>query len=130
MNKAAFWLLVLSVVVSTAAFGADIDHMNAAEIMAMSDKNHDGRLDREEYHQRMTEVFFFLDTNKDGSLSLVEIRSAAGVDPERFESADRDGNHMLSLYEYLYALHNDFDTFDKDKDGTLDMEELRLMVGK
>lgn len=130
MKKAAFWLLITSVVISTAAFGADIYHMNAAEIMAMSDKNHDGRLDREEYHQRMTEVFFFIDTDKDGNLTLSEIRAVAEVDPERFKAADRDGNQTLSLHEYLYALHNDFDTLDRDKDGTLDMEELRLMVGK
>ena len=130
MKKVALWLFIVTVMVSTAALGAEIDRMDAAATMKMSDKNGDGHLDREEYHQRMTEVFFFLDTNKDGSLSLAEIRAGADVDPERFNAADRDGNHVLSLYEYLYALHNDFDAADKNKDGTLDMEELRLMVGK
>ena len=130
MKKAAFWLLILSGVISTAAFGADVSHMNAAEIMAMSDKNQDGRLDREEYHQRMTEVFFFIDADKDGNLTLSEISSVTDVDPKRFKACDRDGNQTLSLHEFLFALHNDFDTLDRDKDGTLDMEELRLMVGK
>jgi len=130
MKKVALGLLIISVVISTAAFGADIYHLDAAEIMAMSDKNHDGRLDREEYHQRMTEVFFFIDTDKDGSLTLTEIRAAGELDPERFSVADRNGNQTLSLDEYLYALHHDFDEADRNQDGTLDMEELRLLVGK
>jgi Ca2+-binding EF-hand superfamily protein len=130
MKKAAIWLLCISALISTAAFGADVDHMNAAEVMAISDKNHDGRLDREEYDQRMTEVFFLIDTNKDGRLTLAEIRAAAEVEPVRFKASDMSGDQTLSLHEYLYALDNDFDAADRNKDGTLDMEELRLLVGK
>ena len=130
MKKVALGLLIMSVVISTAAFGADIYRLHAAEIMAMADKNRDGRLDREEYHQRMTEVFFFIDTDKDGNLTLTEIGAAGEIDPERFNAADRNGDQTLSLDEYLNALHQDFDAADKNQDGTLDMEELRLMVGK
>jgi Ca2+-binding EF-hand superfamily protein len=130
MKKAALWLLIISIVLSTAAFGADIDRMDAAEVMSMSDKNQDGRIDREEYYQRMTEVFFFIDTNKDGSLTITEIEAAGAIAPERFKAADRDGDQTLSLREYLNALNNDFDSADRDKDGTLNMEELRRMVGK
>jgi Ca2+-binding EF-hand superfamily protein len=130
MNKAALWLLIISIVLTTAAFGADIYRMDAAEVMATSDKNKDGRIDREEYHQRMTEVFFFIDADKDGNLTMTEIEAAGKVDPEHFMASDRDGDQSLSLREYLNALNNDFDAADKDKDGTLDMEELRRMVGK
>ena len=130
MKKAALWLFIVTVMISTAAFGADIDRMDAAATLAIADKNKNDRIDREEYNQRMTEVFFFLDTNKDGSLTLAEIRAAADVDPARFKAADKDGNQVLSLHEYLYALDNDFDTADKDQDGTLDMQEIGLMVGK
>jgi Ca2+-binding EF-hand superfamily protein len=130
MKKAALWLLLIPIVLSTAAFGADVYRMDAAEVMATSDKNQDGRIDREEYLQRMTEVFFFIDADKDGSLTITEIEAAGKVDPERFMAADRDGNQTLSLREYLNALNNDFDAADSDKDGTLDMEELRRMVGK
>jgi Ca2+-binding EF-hand superfamily protein len=130
MNKAALWLLIISIVLTTAAFGADIYRMDAAEVMATSDKNKDGRIDREEYHQRMTEVFFFIDADKDGNLTMTEIEAAGKVDPERFMAVDRNGDQTLSLQEYLNALNNDFDAADSDKDGTLDMEELRRMVGK
>jgi Ca2+-binding EF-hand superfamily protein len=130
MKKVALWLLIVLVMISGAAFGADISHMDAATTMAMSDKNDDNRLDREEYHERMTEVFFFMDTDRDGQLTISEFRAVEEVDPQRFEAADRDGNHSLSLYEFLYALHHDFEAADRNSDGTLDMEELRLMIGK
>jgi Ca2+-binding EF-hand superfamily protein len=130
MKKATFWFLIIAAMISTAAFGAEIEHMNAAATLAISDKNGDKRIDREEYYRRMTEVFFLIDTNKDGSLTITEIRAVKEIDPQRFEAADRDGNHVLSLHEYLNALNKDFETADRDKDGTLDLEELRLMVGK
>ena len=130
MKNIALWLFIVTVMIAAAAYGAEIDRMDANATMALSDKNQDGRLDREEYHQRMTEVFFFLDTNKDGSLTFDEIKVVGNVDPERFKAIDRDGNQMLSLHEYLYALHNDFDDADRDKDGTLDVQELRLLIGK
>ena len=130
MKKTALWLIILTAMVSTPVFSAGVDRMDAVATVALSDKNGDGRIDREEYHQRMTEVFFFIDADKDGNLTLSEISSATEADPKRFKACDRDGDQTLSLHEFLFALHNDFDTLDRDKDGTLDMEELRLMVGK
>jgi len=130
MKKVALWLLIVPVMISDAAFSADISRMDAAATMAISDKNGDNRIDREEYHQRMTEVFFFIDTDKDGNITISEIQAVEKVDPQRFGAADRNGDHTLSIYEYLYALHNDFEAADKNSDGTLDMEELRLMVEK
>jgi Ca2+-binding EF-hand superfamily protein len=78
----------------------------------------------------MTEVFFFIDANKDGSLTIDELKVVGDIDPVKFKLMDRDDNQSLSLHEYLYGLHNDFDEADRDKDGTLDVEELRLLIGK
>jgi len=130
MKKTALWLFILTAMVSTPVFSAGVDRMDAAATVALSDKNGDSRIDREEYHQRMTEVFFFIDANKDGSLTLDELKVVEDVDPAKFKAVDRDGNQSLSLHEYLYALHNDFDEADRDKDGTLDVDELRLLIGK
>ena len=129
MKNATLCLLILSAAIST-AFGADNMRMDTAGTLAISDKNGDDRIDREEYHRRMTEVFFFIDTDKDGNLSITEIQQVGAVDPRRFEAADRDGSHSLSLHEYLNALYRDFDAADGDSDGTLDMEELHIMIGK
>jgi Ca2+-binding EF-hand superfamily protein len=130
MKKVALWILIVSVMISGAALGADSSQMDAAATMAISEKNGDNRIDRGEYHERMTEVFFFMDTDKDGQLTISELRAVEEVDPQRFAAADRDGNHSLSLYEFLNALNKDFEAADKNSDGTLDMEELHLMVGK
>ena len=74
MKRTALWLFILTAMVSNPVFAAGIDRMDAAATVALSDKNGDGRIDREEYHQRMTEVFFFIDANKDGSLTLAELK--------------------------------------------------------
>ena len=38
-----------------------------AEPFAVADRNSDGFIDRGEFHQRMTEVFFFADRNREGA---------------------------------------------------------------
>jgi Ca2+-binding EF-hand superfamily protein len=130
MKKTALWVLIIAAMMSTTAFGAETQRMGADATMAISDKNGDNRIDLQEYDQRMTEVFFFLDTNKDGSLTIAEIQQVEGIDAQRFDAADMDGNHVLSLNEYLNAVHYDFEVADKNKDGALDLEELRLLVAK
>jgi Ca2+-binding EF-hand superfamily protein len=109
---------------------ASAERMDASSTMALVDKNKDGRIDREEFHQRMTEVFFFADVDKDGQLTYAELAAVEYVDPEVFKRADRDGNGKLSLYEFMYVVHRDFDAADKNADGVIDMEELRVLVGK
>jgi Ca2+-binding EF-hand superfamily protein len=112
---------------SIPASGAD--RLDANATMALSDKNRDGRLDREEFHQRMTEIFFFADLDKDGKLTYAELFAVEKVDPEALKRADRDSNGNLSLYEFMYVIHRDFEAADKNQDGVIDIEELRILVG-
>ncbi len=86
-----------------------------------TDRNGDGRIDREEFHRRTVEVFYFLDTNRDGHLVVGEI---AVIPIEAFRAADRDGDGKLSLQEYLNARFKDFDAMDADRDGVVTKEEL------
>lgn len=112
------------------AFGAGAERLDSIATMELSDKNKDGRIDHEEFHQRITEVFFFADVDKDGQLTIVEIEAVVSITPEAFKRADRDGNGKLSLYEFTYTMHRDFDAADKNGDGVIDMQELRVLVGK
>ena len=87
------------------------------------DKNGDGKLDREEFHQAVIESFFFRDTNKVGYLTIIELRV---VTPEERKALQRNG--QLTLQEYLNALHRDFEAADSDKDGLLTVEEIDIYI--
>ena len=122
-------LVIAAVVAFTAGFSVAAEQMTREEVMATADKNHDGRIDLQEFNQRMIEVFFFADTDKDGKLSWVELQAVVvDAEPQRFKAADTDGDGKLALYEYLYVLHADFTAADKNHDGVLDMEEVAVML--
>lgn len=128
------YLLIAAVLIGALAVGASpalcADTMNAAATMTLVDRNRDGRIDREEYHQRMTEVFYFADLDKDGKVTHAELTTVTVVDPEAFRKADRDGDGKHSVYEFLYIVHRDFDAADKNQDGVIDMQELVVLVGR
>ena len=86
-----------------------------------TDRNGDGRIDREEFHRRAVEVFYFLDVNRDGYLVVSEVTM---IPLEAFRAADRDGDGKLSLQEYLNARFKDFEAMDTNRDGTISKEEL------
>ena len=130
MKNSAILLLIITVIIATVSVSVAGQRMDAATTMAITDKNGDERIDREEYHQRMTEVFFFADKDKDGNLTITEIQAVEAVDSQVFDSADKNGSKSLSLYEYLHALHKDFEVADRNSDGTIDMQELELMLGQ
>ncbi|HEY3188731.1 MAG TPA: EF-hand domain-containing protein [Solirubrobacteraceae bacterium] len=90
-----------------------------------TDRNGDGRIDREEFHRRTVEVFYFLDANRDGYLVVGEI---AVIPIEAFRAADRDGDGKLSLQEYLNARFKDFEAMDANGDGVVTREELERYV--
>lgn len=61
-------------------------------IVAAADVNHDGCIDRVEYLRRMSEAFFFVDTNKNGFLTSLE--------QTKEESCSRTS--VIALYHGLY----------------------------
>lgn len=124
-------LVIAAVVAFTAGFSVAAEQMTREEVMATADKNHDGRIDLQEFNQRMTEVFFFADTDKDEKLSWVELQAVVvDADPQRFKAADTDGEGKLSLFEFLYALDVDFIQADNNHDGVLVIEEVAAMLVK
>lgn len=91
------------------------------------DKNGDGLIDREEYHQAAVDSFYFRDKGKKGYLTVEDLKEAS---PEAFKAANRKSDGRLSLQEYVNALFRDFDAADVDKDGTLTYQELETYVSR
>ena len=92
-----------------------------------TDRNGDGKVDREEFHRRSVEVFYFLDKDRKGYLVLVDLR---GLTPEDFKAADRQGDGKLTLEEFLNARFRQFDLADTDGDGVLTLEEVEVYVNR
>ncbi|MDX1650265.1 MAG: EF-hand domain-containing protein [Myxococcota bacterium] len=90
------------------------------QAVVVADRNDDGIVDRREFEERMVDVFFILDVDKDGGLVAAEVPR---VGPEAFARADRNGDGRLQLPEFLEARAADFERADRDDDGGLNATE-------
>lgn len=89
---------------------------------AATDKNHDGEIDREEFHQRMVQNFYFADSDRDGYVSRGQLK--AFDEDELFRSADRNGDSKISTKEFVDARFDNFQDADVDSDGALSVQEV------
>ena len=129
MKRIPIVLLAIFVMPTVLVGGVHGQTAKATTAIHASDKNQDGEIDLEEYHVRLTDVYFLIDADKDGKLTLVEIKKyAIDMDSKDFEAADTDGDGKLSMGEYHNALDEDFDAADKDQDGELDRNEVEGMM--
>jgi Ca2+-binding EF-hand superfamily protein len=89
---------------------------------AAADKNHDGRIDHEEFHHRIVQIFYFADDDRDGYVSNGQLKTFD--EASLFVIADLDGDGRLSLYEFINARFVNFREADDDASGTLSVEEV------
>ena len=87
-----------------------------------ADKNADGQIDRREFYDRMVEVFYFADRDKDGHLVIEELTVIR--EPMVMKSGDRDGDGKLSMKEYVHIRYRAFDAADANDDGELSKQEV------
>lgn len=120
---------IIFIIAAGTAWSQTKQSMNSEEIMGITDLDGDDRIDIKEYHHRITDVYFFLDTDKDGKLTVVEIqRSMPNLDADQIGKADVNGDNIITIYEFRYVLYKDFETMDKNQDGSLDKQEMKTMV--
>jgi len=89
---------------------------------AATDRNHDGEINREEFEQRIIQIFYFADVDKDGYVTIGQLM--VFDEALLFETADIDGDSRLSLSEFLAARFENFREADTDGSDSLSVEEV------
>jgi len=99
--------------------------LDAKKWVTEHDKNGDGKIDREEFHQAVVEAFFFRDKDKNGYLMIGELKEAS---PEALKAVARKSDGRITLQEYVNALFKDFEAADTNHDGLLTVEEIEIYI--
>jgi Ca2+-binding EF-hand superfamily protein len=90
---------------------------------AEADANGDGMIDRAEFHERMVEIFFHGDRDKDGYMTWAELEKVVLL-PDDFRGADRNSDGRISLHEFIRVRFDDYDIVDTNGDGLLSVAEV------
>ncbi|MGH7789422.1 MAG: hypothetical protein ACRERC_21300 [Candidatus Binatia bacterium] len=90
---------------------------------AETDTNQDGAVDHHEFIERLTEVYYFNDTDKDGRLEPGE-GTAVLVVTDTLLGADGNGDGHLTVHEFLRVRLHNFNAADTNKDGLLSVDEV------
>jgi Ca2+-binding EF-hand superfamily protein len=107
------------------ALGQTSPPFDAKKWVTEHDRNGDGKIDREEFHQGVVEAFFFRDKDKSGYVTITELKEAS---PETLKAISRKNDGRISLQEYVNALFKDFEAADTDHDGLLTVEEIQIYI--
>lgn len=108
--------------------GADMDDDRGDKFDDL-DLNGDNRVDRNEWHAS-DDAFRWLDRNRDGVLSRVEVTGDDRVASvgDQFASLDYDGNGTISRNEWHWSLGS-FSQRDLNRDGVLSRREFAMRTG-
>jgi Ca2+-binding EF-hand superfamily protein len=130
MRRVALLLMMIALMSVDIALAQGRQPLTRKQIIESADRNKDGRIGRVEFLERMKEAFFFIDNDKDGSVVVVEYQLIQVGDPKRFAAADRNKDGKLTLDEFLKAVSADFDDTDRNDDGVIDEEEMKVWIAR
>lgn len=91
-------------------------------VMEKTDINNDGKIDRQEFENRIIEIFQSTDKDSDQRLTIPELGT---VNEKVFQEADKNKNKKLNLKEYIRFRFADFERVDRDNDSLITPRELQ-----
>jgi Ca2+-binding EF-hand superfamily protein len=121
-------LLTSAVAILSGAASPVLAASRQASAVQMFDTDKDGTLDLLEAKKAATALFTKLDGDHDGSVDQREL--AGRLSAKEFTAADPDHDGSLTLFEYLAVVEQRFNAANHDKDGTLDARELNTRAGR
>ena len=129
-------LIGCTTLLGSSAFADDQPGAKLEAAFKKADKDNDGTLTKGEAKSmpRVAKNFDAIDTDKDGTVSLDEIRASMKKAAKemhdravaRFKSADKDNDDTLTKDEAkaMPRVAKNFDAIDRDKDGTVSEQEI------
>ena len=128
MRRIALLLIMMALTSADIVCAQRPQPLTQQQILESADKNRDGRIGRVEFLERMKEAFFFIDADKDGYVVIAEYQLIQVGDPKRLAVGDRNKDGKLSIDEFLKITSQDFDAADKNDDGVIDAEEMKVWI--
>lgn len=120
-------LLVVVFASSLASGAAPQAGYDVEAAFAETDTNNDGSIEIDEFFDRLVEIYFHGDADKNGTLSPDEFAKAVVVQQE-FGSVDRNGDGVIDRREFVRARLPVFMQADLDKDGALSLAEVKAAL--
>jgi len=130
MNRTAILLALLAALPfagRAAAAGPEGYDVEAA--FSEADVNKDGQVEINEYYDRLVEVYFHADADKNGTLSPQEYDDAVVIH-EEFATVDTNGDGVIDRREFIRSRLPLFTASDTDKDGALSLDEVKAALQK
>jgi len=50
------------------------------------------------------------------------------LDAAQIDNADVNNDTIITIYEFRYVLYKDFDAMDRNRDGSLDKQEMKTAI--
>jgi Ca2+-binding EF-hand superfamily protein len=117
----SMWLMSVIAVACTFALVAQAaSSERLREIFGQLDTNTDGQVSTVEFENKKIYVFGLRDANDDHMIQPAEV----DLDPQQFQSVDKDGDGEISGLEFIEAPIGQFKTYDTDRNGFLTFDEL------